>query len=232
VPLSPQTISGRGATRAGGGAVYDRPVGRKRSPLLRRTVGFVAAAGLACAGCFGPGNYRVSPQTENGVIGAGVWRTQGPSGDGPCYAYRPVDAGAVPSSYGWTNFAAPLIVTVRAGDSGFVTAGCFPWFQVPGPFSVPLLTPGQPFAEGDYFVNTEIEPGTYQSHTRNRVYVGDAISTCKWERIELGAEDEQQVLEWGRAENGDAPGDTTVVTIQNTDTIFRSSNCTQWTRTG
>jgi len=80
---------------------------------------------------------------------------------------------------------------------------------------------GTTFADGQWLVGGDIQPGTYS------VTVGVGSPGCTWERDSSTDATATSVLESGTGTSGI----TLVVGIKETDKIFQSRNCGTWQRT-
>ena len=97
----------------------------------------------------------------------------------------------------------------------FSTSGCGTWTND----LAPVLTPGQPFGDGTYFVGSEVAPGRYQA--------SDPAS-CHWIRLTaFGGFSRSGGALQVRYGPGGGPG---IADIAATDAGFYSRNCGTWTR--
>jgi hypothetical protein len=152
----------------------------------------------------------------------------GLTGPGRCTAVEPDLGRGSGIAFVWSDLPGPRIIVVRGDETGFVTEGCFPWFEVSGPFAVRLATPGEPFGQGDYLVGSEVEPGTYEARTLVPMGENGWPAPCGWVRVVIDADLDVHFIEmgWARADG------IATATIDASDTYFGSRNCDQWTRVG
>ena len=110
---------------------------------------------------------------------------------------------------------AVTILDIEAWDGEFSTSGCGTWTND----LAPVVTPGQPFGDGTYFVGSEVAPGRYQA--------SDPAS-CHWIRLtafgEFSRSGGAMQVRYGR---GGGPG---IADIAATDAGFYSRTCGTWTR--
>jgi hypothetical protein len=181
----------------------------------------LAAAAVSLAGCISPGFHNVTETPHDGTVTPGLWRT----------------LGGTNCSYAWTSPGLPFFFPSQIGAEGpqlveiappaslFVSNGCAPWWQEPGPFARPLATPGAPFGPGDYQVGYEIAPGTYTNDPSTATRPND----CSWARLY----DFTNLGGWAfssEIQAGGGPGRQSV-TIHADDRGFRSQHCGTWTMT-
>lgn len=153
---------------------------------------------------FGEGTYTVGSQ-----LPPGTYRTR--SDDAGCYWERLSNFSGnddiIDNSF--SNFH--TVVTIRSSDVGFKTSGCAQWTNDLSALTVSRLNP---FGQGVWIVNTDIEPGTWTA---------PGGSSCYWERMANFA-DENSILA------NDFDTVNPVVTISPTDAGFDTTNCGTWTR--
>ena len=106
---------------------------------------------------------------------------------------------------------APSIVTIEPTDVGFQSRRCGTWTQDLSP----ITTSTTSFADGTYFGDTDIEPGTYRS---------SGSSGCYYARLAGFNGGFENLI---ANEVTDAPS---IVTIEPTDAGFQSRRCGTWTR--
>ncbi len=106
------------------------------------------------------------------------------------------------------------IVDIAPTDTGFTTSGCGTWTAD----LTPVVTPGQPFADGTYLVGPEIAPGRY--------YASAPTASCYW--IRLGSFDGDSHYGYDWSDDLIASASSTIVDILATDLGFRSSGCGGW----
>jgi hypothetical protein len=152
---------------------------------------------------FGDGTHRVGTD-----IAAGRYQAPGSS---DCYWARlkgfsgTVDD-IIANDVGTTH----VVVDIAPSDAGFEASGC-------GQFTpyTPPAAPVAAFGDGDWVVNSDIFPGTYQS---------PGSSGCYWARVTgFGGTIDEIVA------NDYSTGGPVTVTISPTDAGFVSSGCTGWT---
>ena len=155
---------------------------------------------------FGDGTYIVGYD-----IAPGRYRTTSPTAS--CHWSRMADFDGSESYKDLYRLAYDTvpIVDVMEGDAGFVTSGCGTWSDD----LTPVVTPGQPFGDGGYFVGPEVAPGRYRA-----VSPSDA---CLWARLRnfegsLG-DDVRNII---------AVGSSTIVEIAASDAAFVSWGCGTW----
>ncbi len=185
--------------------------------MSRRLVTVVVGIGamaFALAGCFGNGPHPVG--NGDGLVGPGLYRTLGDNG-GPCAVTR-YDASNTPHFYSNAT-GGPIYLRLKADDTTVTSANCMLWqaaFLVP-----PIFAPGADFVSGDYRVNYEVMPGTYQAS-------GTSTLNCHWERVSDFVHDGTGIIAEGTVANPAQP----TVQISATDFGFTSQNCGTWHRTG
>jgi hypothetical protein len=154
---------------------------------------------------FGDGTHQVGTDIE-----AGTYRTR--EGSSGCYYARLSGfQGGMEEliSNDFTN--APSIVTIEPTDAGFQSRRCGTWTQDLSPITMSTTS----FADGTYFVGSDIEPGTYRN---------SGVSGCYHVRLSgFGGGMEGLIAN----EFTEAP---TIVTIEPTDAGFQSKNCGTWTK--
>jgi putative cell wall-binding protein len=112
----------------------------------------------------------------------------------------------------------PEITTIQPGDYEFSSANCATWTN---DLSAITSSPTAPLPAGNYFVGTDVAPGTWTA-------VGS--SQCYWARESGFGGASSDII----ADNS-GPSDPTnnpVVTIAPTDQGFFSDGCGTWTKTG
>jgi hypothetical protein len=105
---------------------------------------------------------------------------------------------------------------VKAGDVGFNSSGCGPWFQEPGPFASRFANPGDPFGAGDFAVNHEVAPGNYWAE-------GATTGGCYWARLSSFDSELPSIIA-----NSFTTGGAQMVTISPSDVGFTSDGCGIW----
>ena len=114
----------------------------------------------------------------------------------------------------------PTIVTIETTDKAFTSQGCGEWSDDLSPIS--SEDSGQdrdaaddPFSDGTYFVESEIDPGTWQA---------SASSGCSWSRLSGFTGDPAQTIQ-SATDVG-----TPTVTVDAADAGFTSAHCGTWTK--
>lgn len=141
-----------------------------------------------------------------------------------CLWYRLYDFGGIGGAYegayaisiGWLP-----VVDIEASDAGFLSRGCGTWSDE----LTSTVTPGEPFGDGLYLVDIDIEPGRYRAHAPSR--------SCDWWRLRGFHGDGEyahgplrakpDIIAYGRA-------DSATVDIQPTDAGFWTYGCGVWSR--
>jgi hypothetical protein len=139
---------------------------------------------------------------------------------------EPGDAPSALLDVGGYNAQGPVWAEIAPTDHEFVTSGCFPFWQEPGPFAKPLHTPGAPFGPGDYKVGYEIAPGRYRAaggSYEQPAPPSDPFPLCGWARLSSFRGDHASVIEGGGQPE---------MTIEPGDYGFRSQYCGTWTKVG
>ena len=110
------------------------------------------------------------------------------------------------------------IVEIAPSEVGFTSRGCGIWSNDPEP----VVTPGQPFGEGTFFVGSEVAPGRYRAI--------DPSESCRWYQLHgFGARYGRDLLEFGgQRPNSAQRGDDTVVDISDRSVAFVSAGCGTW----
>ena len=110
------------------------------------------------------------------------------------------------------------IVEIAPSEVGFTSQGCGIWSSDPGP----VVTPGQPFGEGAFFVGAEVAPGRYRAI--------EPSESCRWYQLWGFAERYGRDLRGfgGQRPNSGARGDDTVVDISDRSVAFVSAGCGTW----
>ena len=112
----------------------------------------------------------------------------------------------------WQDESASAIVDIGPSDTGFLSFNCGTWSTD----LTPIVTPGQPFGSGSFFVGPEIEAGAYAAE-------GGGFSDCEWLRLSgFGGTGADVVAKnhWT----------TRFVVIEETDVGFFSHRCGVWSR--
>jgi hypothetical protein len=141
-----------------------RSAARKRLALS----GIVLVCVVALTGCFGEGIHRVGSPLTSVQMPPGLWRSLG--GDGCSWSRINASQGIAGTS---THGTGPQYMQVAPDDTGTTIHNCLPFWQQPGAFARPLVQPGQPFGDGDWLTNYEVNPGSYRASI-------PAGSTCTW----------------------------------------------------
>jgi hypothetical protein len=187
-------------------------------------LGLVAAVALVVSGCFGgTGSYPVVPQTQNGMIGSGLWHSAG----GPSCTFgtdtRPFSNVVFPRVVEPPR-AGPRYVNLNApADIAFHTQDCQTWVQADGPFDAHygVSIYGVFAGDGDYRVGVEVPAGKYRATTP---------ATCSWQRVSsFGHRLPDDTALFGS--NIIASGTGGTVDIAATDVGFVTSNCGAWVGT-
>jgi hypothetical protein len=148
------------------------------------------------------------PQIVGKDIVPGTYRTR--SGTGNCrWTRRSGFTGAAGEVLATGFTKGPAIVTIEPEDKGFESVGCGLWTS---DLSAITGSPTAPFGDGNYFVGTDIVPGTWKAQN---------ATTCEWIRVKGFTGESGDVL--GTAERSG------IVTIQKTDKGFITSSCGSWT---
>ena len=110
------------------------------------------------------------------------------------------------------------IVEIAPSEVRFTSRGCGLWSNDPEP----VVTPGQPFGEGTFFVGSEVAPGRYRAI--------DPSESCRWYQLHgFGARYGRDLLEFGgQRPNSAQRGDDTVVDISDRSVAFVSAGCGTW----
>ena len=110
------------------------------------------------------------------------------------------------------------IVEIAPSEVGFTSQGCGLWSNDPGP----VVTPGQPFGEGAFFVGAEVAPGRYRAI--------EPSESCRWYQLHgFGARYGRDLLEFGgQRPNSAQRGDDTIVDISDRSVAFVSAGCGTW----
>ena len=118
--------------------------------------------------------------------------------------------GGLPIYGDWQDESASAIVDIGPSDTGFLSFNCGTWSAD----LTPIVTPGQPFGSGSFFVGPEIEAGAYAA---------DGGSDCEWLRLSGFG---------GTAADVVAKNHWTarLVVIEETDAGFFSHRCGVWSR--
>jgi putative cell wall-binding protein len=112
----------------------------------------------------------------------------------------------------------PEIMTIKPSDYLFTSDGCATWTN---DLSAITSSPTAPLPPGNYFVGTDVAPGTWTA---------PGSDDCFWQRESgFGAEDADILDDNGG--QGDATHNVSV-TIAPTDAGFYSEGCGTWTKTG
>ena len=84
------------------------------------------------------------------------------------------------------------------------------------------MTPGQPFGEGTFFVDSEVAPGRYRAI--------DPSESCRWYQLHgFGERYGRDLLEFGgQRPNSAQRGDDTIVDISDRSAGFVSAGCGTW----
>jgi len=158
------------------------------------------------------GTLVVGPQ-----VSPGTYRMSGYSGSG-CYYARLSGFGNTAGDIIANAFitTSGAIVTIAPTDVGFESIGCGTWYAVGGPSGMTPRTwiPGN---GGNFIVNWEIVPGTYQSSGNNG---------CYWERSSGFGASVEEIIDNDYVTGGA----TATVTILSSDTGFISDSCGNWTK--
>lgn len=154
---------------------------------------------------FGDGTFAVGKDVQ-----AGTYRTR--SGSSGCYYERMKDFNnGVESILANDNTDAPAVVTILPTDAGFKSKSCGSWTQ-----NLSAITTSQTsFADGEYIVGTDMQPGTYKS---------SGGSGCYWARLADFVGGVHSLL---ANDNTDTPA---IVAISATDKGFQSKGCGTWTK--
>ena len=116
---------------------------------------------------FGDGEHRVGVD-----ITPGLYRAASPTDECEWERRAAGDApGGAVTGFGDASF--PMhIVLIAAPDSAFASSGCGTWTSD----LAPLLTPGEAFGDGAWFVGPEIAPGRYRASS--------PTDDCSWWRLQ------------------------------------------------
>ena len=105
------------------------------------------------------------------------------------------------------------IVDIEASLTSFTSSGCGTWTND----LTPVITPGDPFGAGMFFVGPEIAPGRYRATA--------ATQSCEWALFRYAFKPDSRSTPGIFAEGHSL----TVVDITERDTGFLSSGCGEWT---
>ena len=159
-----------------------------------------------------PGRYRSASPSPNHWTGCSWWRLSGFGGS----------EGEFLGSFHATWDTDSSIVDITATDAGFASSGCGEWTTD----LTPVISPGDPFADGSWLVGEEISPGRYvnapgytDSEGRPRAF------ECEWQRVSGFLGSEAETIEAGSAR----AGAVITVAIAATDVGFVSRGCGTWT---
>lgn len=160
---------------------------------------------------FGDGEFRVGID-----VPVGIYRASDPTDD--CEWERRSAEGV--TGFGDSTFLL-TIVALAPSDVGFSSRGCGTWSNDPEP----IMTPGQPFGDGAFFVGVEIAPGRYRA-------TGGSDS-CRWHRLhrfDADYDDDRTFFTTygGQRPNVSGRGGHPVVDIAPEDVAFISSSCGVW----
>ena len=112
----------------------------------------------------------------------------------------------------WQDGGASAIVDIGPSDTGFLSFNCGTWSTD----LTPIVTPGQPFGSGSFFVGPEIEAGAYAAE-------GGFPDDCEWLRLSGFGGTAADVVAKNRWTAG-------FVVIEETDAGFFSHRCGVWSR--
>ena len=171
---------------------------------------------VALAGCFGNGFHRVGTPLTSEQMPPGLWRSLGGNG---CTWWRFDANGAVVGAS--THSTGPQFMQVAPDDSLTAIRNCVPFTQQPGPFTHPVVQPGQPFGDGDFLTTYELKPGRYHASFT-------AGTSCTWSVMSgfHGAPTSgtnPDVVRSGSSTSGSA-----FAMITDADFGFSSQGCGQW----
>jgi hypothetical protein len=154
---------------------------------------------------FGDGTFQVGKEIQ-----PGTYRTrEGASG---CYYARLKGfSGSFDDIIANENADGPAVVTIAAGDAGFLSQNCGTWTQNLSQITKSTTS----FAEGAYIVGTDIAPGTYKN---------DGSDGCYYARLKGFGGSFNDIIA-----NGNPTG-VAIVTIKATDKGFLSTRCGTWTK--
>ena len=110
------------------------------------------------------------------------------------------------------------VVEIAPSDVSFTSSGCGIWSNDPGP----VVSPGQPFADGAFFVGTEVAAGRYRAI--------EPSQSCQWYQLRGFTEPYGRDLRGfgGHRPNSSARGDDTIVDIHEKHAAFVSRGCGTW----
>jgi hypothetical protein len=147
------------------------------------------------------------PQIVGKDVVPGTYRTR--AGSGNCrWTRRSGLTGGSNEAIASAFADGPAIVTIKADDKGFESIGCGLWTS---DLSAITASPTAPFGDGNYFVGTDIVPGTWKAQ--------DARN-CEWIRVKDFTGEAGDVI--GTAERSG------LVTISASDKGFISQGCRSW----
>jgi WD40 repeat protein len=152
---------------------------------------------------FGDGTWRIPADIQ-----AGTYRTR--EGSSGCYWARLKGfGGALDDILANEITDASTIVTIKASDKGFETAGCGTWTS-----DLSQITDSKTsFSDGTFIVGTDIAAGTYRA---------DGGDGCYWARLSGFTGDMDDVIA------NDIPTGSAIVTIKASDKGFSTSGCGTW----
>ncbi len=154
---------------------------------------------------FSDGTYVVGNDIQ-----AGTYRTRKPA-NGCYYSRLSGFSGELEdiNSNELTN--APSIVTIDVSDKGFKSSGCGTWTQ---DLSA-ITTSKTSFGDGVFIVGTDIDAGTYKS---------SGGSSCYYSRLSGFSGELEDIV------SNDLTSASAIVTIDASDSGFKSSGCGTWTK--
>jgi len=174
-------------------------------------VGLLAVAGVALAGCIGPGTHVVTPTLKNNTAAPGLWHTFGGNG---CYWARLSGLSGTPADIiaSAASVSGPRYVEIKSTDAGFTSTACLPWAKADGPFDkkIGVNTAGE-FGNGDYRVGPDIAAGNYTATN---------AAGCHWARLSGFGGQQTDVIASSLG--------TDSVTIASGDAGFSSTGCGTW----
>lgn len=156
-----------------------------------------------------PGSFRDGMQVVGKDIKPGTYRTRARAPG--CYWARLAGfSGEIGDFLANGNESGPMIVTISPRDKGFESRKCGLWSP---DLSAITKSIDAPFSDGTFIIGTDIAPGTWRA---------DAPESCYWARLRGFSGGGKDTIS-----NANYNG---IVTIEATDTGFKSDRCGTWTK--
>lgn len=181
-------------------------LGSKILGRLARKGGTCLDSVTVAATTFGEGRVEIGVEISPGqyvatdVVGCSWERSEGHA-----------DARSDVIAEGFWSVAHQVIVEIAPTDRTFASTGCGTWTRSQSAGLVPIdETPG----DGDYFVTTQLQAGTYRATNADG---------CTWTRAGRLTGDDNHIIETGQL-----PTTHSLVELKVTDTSFTSQGCGSW----